>query len=188
MMPPRPAVIAHGKVLRVLQGRLRWNETSVATSCPSLLAVRPARPSNVSGCPVSLSRLSRGETRMPLLEALRQRATVPTSLWVLNRQSLGKASPTCTPPPICTLAPFLKPRWSQDRGRRERLRDTACAETRKAFDSQSSDQKTSSALTPRRSCSQTREQRFESPCRFERPARHVTILRRRSKNFCKSVT
>src|ERR1700761_1376344 len=30
-----------------------------------------------------------------------------------------KASPTRTPPPICTSAPFLKPRWSQDRGRRE---------------------------------------------------------------------
>jgi hypothetical protein len=51
------------------------------------------------------------------LETFRQRATVPTLLWVLNRQSLVEASPTCTPPPICTLAPFLKPRWSQDRGR-----------------------------------------------------------------------
>jgi len=35
----------------------------------------------------------------------------PTIAW--------KASPTRTPPPICTSAPFLKPRWSQDRGRRE---------------------------------------------------------------------
>jgi hypothetical protein len=32
----------------------------------------------------------------------------PTIAW--------KASPTRTPPPICTSAPFLKPRWSQDRG------------------------------------------------------------------------
>ena len=31
-----------------------------------------------------------------------------------------KASPTRTPPPICASAPFLKPRWSQDRGRCER--------------------------------------------------------------------
>jgi hypothetical protein len=37
----------------------------------------------------------------------------PTIAW--------KASPTRTPPPICTSAPFLKPRWSQDRGRREQL-------------------------------------------------------------------
>ena len=46
------------------------------------------------------------------LETFRQRSTVPTLLWVLNRQSLVEASPTCTPPPICTLTPFLKPRWS----------------------------------------------------------------------------
>lgn len=32
--------------------------------------------------------------------------------------SLVEASPTCPPPPICTLAPFPKPRWSEDRGRR----------------------------------------------------------------------
>ena len=36
----------------------------------------------------------------------------------LIRQSLVEAPPTCTPPPICTLAPFPIPRWSQDRGRR----------------------------------------------------------------------
>ena len=35
----------------------------------------------------------------------------PTIAW--------KASPTRTPPPICTSAPFPKPRWSKDRGRRE---------------------------------------------------------------------
>ena len=37
----------------------------------------------------------------------------PTIAW--------KAPPTRTPPPICTSTPFLKPRWSQDRGRREHL-------------------------------------------------------------------
>jgi len=42
-------------------------------------------------------------------------------MWVVNRLSLVDASPTCTPPPICTLAPFPIPRWSQDRGRRWRL-------------------------------------------------------------------
>jgi hypothetical protein len=34
------------------------------------------------------------------------------------RRSHVEAPPTCTPPPICTLAPFPIPRWSQDRGRR----------------------------------------------------------------------
>jgi hypothetical protein len=37
----------------------------------------------------------------------------PTIAW--------KASPTRTPPPICASAPFLKPRWSQNRGRREQF-------------------------------------------------------------------
>jgi len=44
-------------------------------------------------------------------------------MWVVNRLSLVDASPTCTPPPICTLAPFPIPRWSQDRGRRWRLKE-----------------------------------------------------------------
>jgi hypothetical protein len=35
-----------------------------------------------------------------------------------------KASPTRTPPPICTSAPCQKPRWSYDRGRREQLTNT----------------------------------------------------------------
>jgi hypothetical protein len=38
----------------------------------------------------------------------------PTIAW--------KAPPTRTPPPICTSAPFLKPRWSQDRGRCEPIK------------------------------------------------------------------
>ena len=50
----------------------------------------------------------------------------PTIAW--------KAPPTCTPPPICTSAPFLKPRWSQDRGRREQLRNTRWTISRNPFD------------------------------------------------------
>lgn len=106
---------------------------------PSALAVRWLRPCArrmIFGLQ-SVSRLGlEGErSTRPRLETFRQKTTAPTSLWVSNRQSLGKASPTCTPPPICTLAPFPKPRWSQDRGRRERPRNTLCAKTRNAFDS-----------------------------------------------------
>ena len=46
-----------------------------------------------------------------------------------------KAPPTRTPPPICTSAPVLKPRWSQDRGRCGHLRNTPCVAARNAFDS-----------------------------------------------------
>jgi hypothetical protein len=61
-----------------------------------------------------------GETAMYHLEKFRHSFSVthiaigivPTIAW--------KASPTRTPPPICTSAPFLKPRWSQDRRRCER--------------------------------------------------------------------
>ena len=50
----------------------------------------------------------------------------PTIAW--------KAPPTRTPPPICTSAPFLKPRWSQDRGRREQLRNTRWTISRNPFE------------------------------------------------------
>src|SRR5579859_59465 len=53
----------------------------------------------------------------------------PTIAW--------KASPTRTPPPICTSAPFPKPRWSKDRGRREPLRNTQCEISRNQFDHRS---------------------------------------------------
>src|SRR3954454_10173827 len=109
MIPPRPAVIAHDKVLRV-------QPTPALSRMPArVLVVRSASPSCLSG---QLSRCLLSARERSRLETFRQRATVPTLLWVLIRQSLVEASPTCTPPPICTLAPFPIPRWSQDRGRR----------------------------------------------------------------------
>lgn len=51
MIPPRPAVIAHGKVLRVL----KTTPSKAATVLPSVQVVRLASPSCVSG---SFNRLS----------------------------------------------------------------------------------------------------------------------------------
>jgi hypothetical protein len=51
----------------------------------------------------------------------------PTIAW--------KASPTRTPPPICTSAPILKPRWSEERGRRERVKKYTMRGVPQSFDS-----------------------------------------------------
>lgn len=67
-------------------------------------------------CDVSLVRLARGG-KIPL-------GDIQTKIYHshiamgFEPTLLVEASPTCTPPPICTLAPFPKPRWSEDRGRR----------------------------------------------------------------------
>jgi len=80
-----------------------------------------------------------------------------------------KASPTRTPPPICTSAPFLKPRWSKDRGRRERFRNTRCAATRNAFDSTSARLIAVHPAHGHREACVTRKQVFESPRKIARP-------------------
>lgn len=78
----------------------------------------------------------------------------PTIAW--------KASPTRTPPPICTSAPFLKPRWSQNRGRRERFRNTRCVAARNAFDSTWERRNPRQRSARSRKASETRKQVFES--------------------------
>ena len=102
----------------------------------------------------------------------------PTIAW--------KASPTRTPPPICTSAPFPKPRWSQDRGRREQFRNTRCTAARNAFDSTAA---RSIPVRPtgrhRESC-ETRKQVFESPQKIARSRCAVTICDVLQKNIYKS--
>src|SRR5690349_20898408 len=114
MVPPRPDVIAHGKVLRVVCEPHFGTLLSLREARPSVLARPDGAALTRVGWFIAIShlRLNANETRMPRLETFGQSTSVSILLWVLNRQSLGKASPTCTPPPICTLAPFPKPRWS----------------------------------------------------------------------------
>jgi hypothetical protein len=84
-----------------------------------------------------------------------------------------KASPTRTPPPICTSAPFLKPRWSYDRGRREQIRNTRCGATRNAFDSTSERPIAVDLAHGYCGASASRKQVFESPRKIAQPKRAV---------------
>ena len=104
--PPRLAAIARGK----LSSRV----------CPK--SNLPAPSGGLQLSPGGLARISLVQDRWDTSASPREISTQnhnthiamghdPTIAW--------KASPTRTPPPICTFAPFLKPRWSQDRGRRE---------------------------------------------------------------------
>ena len=97
-----------------------------------------------------------------------------------------KASPTRTPPPICTSAPFPKPRWSQDRGRREQFRNTRCAAARNAFDSTRSRPIPAQRVHRHRDASETRKQVFESPHEIARTKRAVTIREVLQKKIYKS--
>src|SRR5260370_42321633 len=120
------AAIAYGKLsLHVLFkfGRPRLNRKLfsryAAYLSPSVLTRSRASPSALAGgwC-VSLLFGTNG-TAVPRLrnfdtEPHPHIATSP------NPTIAWKASPTRTPPPICTSAPYLKPRWSQSRRRRER--------------------------------------------------------------------
>ena len=87
------------------------------TTCP----LGPCRPP--CACrPLSLLSCChrRGEPRLRDLDAVLRYPYCYRS----RSDNRWKASPTRTPPPICTSAPCQKPRWSYDRGRREQLTNT----------------------------------------------------------------
>jgi hypothetical protein len=97
----------------------------------------------------------------------------PTIAW--------KASPTRTPPPICTSAPFLKPRWSQDRGAASRFKKSRCAISRNPFDD-------GSATTPGHCCSAAIA-RLESKFLIHREESRVSQISSHSqKIFIKNLT
>jgi hypothetical protein len=75
-----------------------------ASASSAAAAVRPVR--------ISLVRSQRDEKR----RALRNFDTeLPSSYcYEFQPEHRWKASLTCTPPPICTYAPVLKPRWSEE--------------------------------------------------------------------------
>jgi len=87
----------------------------------------------LAGAYLSCSKRTRQEC--PVWEISTQNHT-PHIAMRLNPTIAWKASPTRTPPPICTSAPFPKPRWSQDpRASRTPLTDTACLISRNGNDS-----------------------------------------------------
>jgi len=81
MIPPRPAVIAHGKVLRK-----RTPALYSGRGCPARLLVSSARLRHHAcrgSLDVSLMRLPRAGSLGSRLETSRQKATVPILLWVV---------------------------------------------------------------------------------------------------------
>jgi hypothetical protein len=98
--PPRPTAIARGK----LSSRVCLNSNLPARSG----GLRHSRRVDLRGSLL----FKTGTARMPHRREISTQTHVthiamdhdPTIAW--------KASPTRTPPPICTSAPFLKPRWS----------------------------------------------------------------------------
>jgi hypothetical protein len=70
--------------------------------------------------PISLFKTSR--IPVPCSRNFRHTGIVTHIAMSLDPTFAWRASLTRTPPPICTSAPFLKPRWSQDRGRCERFK------------------------------------------------------------------
>ncbi len=88
MIPPRPAVIAHGKVLRK-----RTPAPYSSRGCPARLFVSSARlrqRAHRGSLKMSLLRRARAGSRGSRLETFRQRATVPTLLWVWTDYRLLK--------------------------------------------------------------------------------------------------
>jgi len=185
MVPPRPAVIAHGKVLRV-------PKTAAANSCreclPVFQVVRSASPTCASG-----------SFTMSLVCAWRER-----NGWDPAWRHSGKELPF----PYC-YGSWIDYRLLMRRQRAHRrrfarsprfryraglkivgaadvLRNTLSGKTRNEIDSHSRHLKTWPRLTPRASCSQAPKQVYGFVHRFENATPHVTILRHRQKFFTKA--
>jgi hypothetical protein len=82
----------------------------------------------------------------------------------------------------CTSAPFLKPRWSQDRGAANEIEITRCVASRNALDSTQVRLKATQSSRRQRSSRVTRKQVFESAHRFAYVGRVVTIHATHQKN------
>ena len=86
MIPPRPAVIAHDKVLRVQKTAAAYD---VADACPLLMSARLRHLACRDSFAMSLicAWYEAGRSR---LETFRQTATIPILLWVVNRHRFLK--------------------------------------------------------------------------------------------------
>ncbi len=129
----------------------------LAASCPLTCFPKSAAPERSSGRhaatqPVTIlvraslpGRWSVGSVRISLVLNWRGAKALPREISTKNHRShiamsyeaaiAWRASRTRTPPPICTCAPFPKPRWSLDRGRRERSKKYTMGDFPQSFDS-----------------------------------------------------
>ena len=169
MQPPRLAAITYGKLSSHVCPKSAASERKsfsrhASSFSPSKLPTRSglAFPAIICAVLLLFALVRADEEWNPRLEKFRHTSPVvhiamdwkPTIAW--------KASPTCAPPPICTSASFLKPRWSQDRGRREQFRNTRCVAARNEFDSTSVPRVDVRLARSDRDTAATRKQVFES--------------------------
>lgn len=82
MIPPRPAVIAHDKVLRVQKTAAAYD---VADACPFTSRLLDFAHLACRGSFAMSLICAWHEAGRSRLETFRQRATIPTLLWVVNR-------------------------------------------------------------------------------------------------------
>src|SRR6185312_4515554 len=176
MQPPRPTVIAHGKLSSHVCPKSAASELNRSAAMPVRSARPNHRPLGVSFPLLPMSYLSwLNRTRhQGLAREISTQDTVAHIAMSLHPTIAWKASPTRTPPPICTSAPFLKPRWSQNRGRRERFRNTRCVAARNDLIRHGSAQTVSNAQRAREEASETRKQVFESARKIVHSNRAVT--------------
>jgi hypothetical protein len=135
--PPLSRLLAPGVLASILP--------SAASGCPDYTAVL-VHAYNLPVRALSLPRACRPLAPFSLVVTCE--ASLAREIWTqfsVTRIAKGlgptiawKASPTRTPPPICTFAPCLVPRWFRDRGRREQLINTTWRADGNAVDSNSS--------------------------------------------------
>ena len=121
MQPPRPTVIAHGKLSSyVVPIQLASGPRPPPCRTVQPRSTLPSRSGLLSELWSASDAFSPpGEERNASPSEIRHSFTVAHTAIGFRPTIAWKASPTRTPPPICTSATFLKPRWSQDRGRCE---------------------------------------------------------------------
>jgi hypothetical protein len=119
MQPPHLATVTHGKLsshykFKFSRQRPEDQNRSVFTLSYTvrfaLLALLHLPNASGALCLLLGSKTNQRENSLEKID------TEPHSSFYmrLNPTIAWKASPTRTPPPICTSAPFLKPRWSQE--------------------------------------------------------------------------
>ncbi len=124
--PPRPCWNCSRQV--VLSSLFQVSDARAVRPLQRRLSPAPTLPTRSKPASASAGRLKSvslvrpHEVRRPQVREIQTQFFVSHVAMSHDPTIAWKASPTRTPPPICTSAPFLKPRWSQDRGRREQLK------------------------------------------------------------------